>query len=219
MARGRPRRAQCARAKVAELVDALDLGSSAARRAGSSPAFRMFRRCCRWRPGPLSAKLPRSARRAPAPGLPLIIEELPAMQVSVETLGNLERRMTFSLPAERLDTQVGGRLREIARTARIKGFRPGKVPAKVIEQRYGQQVRAEVLDGLLRESFDSAVREQALQPGRQPAASSRAPKRPARASWPTSPPSKSCRTSATSTSPSSTSSATPPRSRTPTSTR
>ena len=85
------------------------------------------------------------------------------MQVSVENVGSLERRMTFRLPAERVDSQVGGRLREIARTARIKGFRPGKVPAKVIEQRYGEQVRAEVLDGLLRESFDSAVRENALQ--------------------------------------------------------
>jgi trigger factor len=84
------------------------------------------------------------------------------MQVSVETLGNLERRMTFRLPAENIDTQVGGRLREIARTARIKGFRPGKVPTKVIEQRYGTQVRAEILDGLLRESFDSAIRENAL---------------------------------------------------------
>ena len=84
------------------------------------------------------------------------------MQVSVETVGNLERRMTFRLPAEQVDTQVGGRLREIARTAKIKGFRPGKVPTKVIQQRYGDQVRAEVLDGLLRESFDSAVRENEL---------------------------------------------------------
>ncbi len=84
------------------------------------------------------------------------------MQVSVENVGNLERRMTFRLPAERIDSQVGGRLQEIARTARIKGFRPGKVPTKVIEQRYGQQVRAEILDGLLRESFDSAVRDNAL---------------------------------------------------------
>lgn len=84
------------------------------------------------------------------------------MQVSVESLGNHERRLTFRLPAERIDTQVGGRLREIARTARIKGFRPGKVPAKVIQQRYGQQVRAEVLDGVLRESFDSAVRDNEL---------------------------------------------------------
>ncbi len=84
------------------------------------------------------------------------------MQVSVESVGNLERRMTFRLPAERLETQVGGRLREMARTARIKGFRPGKVPTRVIEQRYGEQVRAEVLDGLLREGFDEAVRENAL---------------------------------------------------------
>jgi trigger factor len=85
-----------------------------------------------------------------------------ATQVSVESVGNLERRMTLRVPAENVETQVGGRLREIARTARIKGFRPGKVPTKVVEQRYGQQVRAEVLDGMLREGFDEAVRDNAL---------------------------------------------------------
>lgn len=85
------------------------------------------------------------------------------MQVSVESLGTLERRVTFRLPADRLESQVGARLREIARGARIKGFRPGKVPTKVIEQRYGAQVRAEVLDELLREGFGQAVRENALQ--------------------------------------------------------
>ena len=84
------------------------------------------------------------------------------MQVSVESTGNLERRMNFSLPAEQLETGVAGRLREIARTARIKGFRPGKVPAKVIEQRFGEQVKAEVLGGLVRQTFDSAVREHDL---------------------------------------------------------
>jgi hypothetical protein len=52
------------------------------------------------------------------------------MQVSVESLGNLERRMTFSLPAERLEAVVGGRLREISRGAKIKGFRPGKIPQR-----------------------------------------------------------------------------------------
>lgn len=83
-------------------------------------------------------------------------------QVSLESTGNLERRLTFRLPAEQLETQVGGRLREIARTVRIKGFRPGKVPTRVVEQRYGQQVRAEVLDGLLREGFDEAIRDNAL---------------------------------------------------------
>ena len=84
------------------------------------------------------------------------------MQVSVESLGSLERKMTFRVPSERLESQVGGRLREIARTTRLKGFRPGKVPAKVVEQRFGEQVRAEVLDGLLREGFDQAIRENAL---------------------------------------------------------
>lgn len=84
------------------------------------------------------------------------------MQASLESTGSLERRLTFSLPQERLQAHVGGRLREIARTAHIKGFRPGKVPPKVIEQRFGPQVRAEALDGLLRETFDSAMREQAV---------------------------------------------------------
>lgn len=84
------------------------------------------------------------------------------MQVSVETIGNHERRITFRLPAESIDSEVGGRLREIARSAKIKGFRPGKVPTKVIEQRYGEQVRAEVLDGLLRDGFDNAVRNESF---------------------------------------------------------
>ncbi|MBW8849929.1 MAG: trigger factor [Xanthomonadales bacterium] len=84
------------------------------------------------------------------------------MQVSVESVGNLERRMTLRVPAERIDSQVGGRLREIARSAQIKGFRPGKVPAKVIEQRYGAQVRGEILDDLLQQGFDQGIRENAL---------------------------------------------------------
>lgn len=84
------------------------------------------------------------------------------MQVSVESVGNLERRMTLRVPAESVEGQVGGRLREIARTARIKGFRPGKVPSKVIEQRFGAQVRGEILDDLLQEGFERGVRENEL---------------------------------------------------------
>ncbi|MCL7714419.1 trigger factor [Stenotrophomonas mori] len=84
------------------------------------------------------------------------------MQASIESTGNLERRLTFSLPEERLQGHIAGRLGEIARTVRIKGFRPGKVPAKVVEQRFGQQVRAEAVDGLLRETFDAALREHEL---------------------------------------------------------
>ncbi len=84
------------------------------------------------------------------------------MQASIESTGNLERRLTFSLPEERLQGHINGRLGEIARTVRIKGFRPGKVPAKVVEQRFGPQVRAEAMDGLLRETFDAALREHEL---------------------------------------------------------
>ncbi len=84
------------------------------------------------------------------------------MQVSVESNGSLERRVVFSLPSEDINAQVGNRLREIARTVRIKGFRPGKVPSKVVEQRFGDQVRAEIVDGLVREGLDKAVRENEL---------------------------------------------------------
>jgi trigger factor len=82
------------------------------------------------------------------------------MQVSLENTTALERRMTVSLPAERLEGAVGNRLREMARTANLKGFRRGKVPTKVIEQRFGAQVRSEAFGELVRESFDEAVREQ-----------------------------------------------------------
>ncbi|MFN7135972.1 MAG: trigger factor [Thermomonas sp.] len=84
------------------------------------------------------------------------------MQVSVESTGNLERRVILSLPAGDVESQVGSRLREIAQNVRIKGFRPGKVPAKVVEQRFGGQVRAEIVDGLLRQGLDQAVREHEL---------------------------------------------------------
>lgn len=84
------------------------------------------------------------------------------MQVSVESVGNLERRVILRLPAGDVDAQVDSRLREIAQNVRIKGFRPGRVPTKVVEQRYGGQVRAEILDGLLREGLGKAVSEHAL---------------------------------------------------------
>jgi len=84
------------------------------------------------------------------------------MQALIESTGTLERRLTFSLPDERLQSQVRERLQEIGRTARINGFRPGKVPSKVVEQRFGGQVRAEKMNDLLRETFDAALREHDL---------------------------------------------------------
>jgi trigger factor len=80
------------------------------------------------------------------------------MQVSVENVGKLERKLTVKFPAERFESQVSARIAEMGRTVRLKGFRPGKVPTTVIQQRFGDQVRGEVLSDLigstLREAFD-----------------------------------------------------------------
>jgi trigger factor len=67
-----------------------------------------------------------------------------SMQVSIETTGALERRMEVSVPKERVEQAVDERLQRVSRTARLKGFRPGKAPIKVIRQQFGAQVRQEV---------------------------------------------------------------------------
>jgi trigger factor len=90
------------------------------------------------------------------------------MQVSVENLSKLERKLTVSVPSERLETSVRTRLRELGQSVRMKGFRPGKVPAKVIEQRYGRQVRSEAMGELIRESFAQAVQQEKLRPAVAP---------------------------------------------------
>ena len=67
------------------------------------------------------------------------------MQVSIETTSGLERRLTVGVPAERVESEVNNRLKKAAKNIRLDGFRPGKVPMKVIKQRYGAGVRQEVL--------------------------------------------------------------------------
>jgi trigger factor len=90
------------------------------------------------------------------------------MQVSLENTSNLARRMTVSIPADRLSSVIDNRLRDMASKANLKGFRKGKVPAKVIEQRFGQQVRSEAFGELLRASFDQAVRQENVRLAGQP---------------------------------------------------
>jgi len=84
------------------------------------------------------------------------------MQVSVENTGDLERRMTVQLPADEIDSQIAGRLNELRRQVRLKGFRPGKVPLNVIRQRYGSQVREEVLQQLMQTRLQQAIGEQKM---------------------------------------------------------
>lgn len=89
-------------------------------------------------------------------------------EVSVETSAGLERRMTVRLPAAEIEREVAARLAKVGRTAKLKGFRPGKVPAKVVRQYYGGQVRDEVLSDLIRASYSRAIAEQKLNPAGGP---------------------------------------------------
>ena len=90
------------------------------------------------------------------------------MQVSIETTGALERRMEVSVPRERIEQAIDERLKRVSRTAKLKGFRPGKVPLKVVKQQFGAQVRQEVLSDLMQSSFAEAVSQEKLKPAAGP---------------------------------------------------
>jgi trigger factor len=90
------------------------------------------------------------------------------MQVSVESTGALERRIEVSVPRERIEQAIDERLKRVSRTAKLKGFRPGKVPFKVVKQQFGAQVRQEVLSDLMQSSFAEAVTQQKLSPAAGP---------------------------------------------------
>ena len=90
------------------------------------------------------------------------------MQVSIETTSGLERRLTVGVPAERVDSEVDTRLQKAAKDVRLPGFRPGKVPLKVMRQRFGAGVRQEVLGEVMSQSFQEAVVQENLRPAGQP---------------------------------------------------
>src|SRR3984885_12240111 len=86
------------------------------------------------------------------------------MEVSLSDTGGLTRRMEVAVPANEVAQEVQQRLKQLSRTARLKGFRPGKAPLAVIAKQFGDQVRSEVLNDLMRTSFARAVSEQNLRP-------------------------------------------------------
>jgi trigger factor len=90
------------------------------------------------------------------------------MQVSVESTGGLQRRMTVDVPKERVDEEYMTRLKTMARQTRLNGFRPGKVPVRVIQQRFGIQVRDEVVQEVVRTSLDEAARQEQLRIAGEP---------------------------------------------------
>jgi len=90
------------------------------------------------------------------------------MQVSVETTQGLERRLTISVPAETVDVEVKNRLRQVSKTQRIDGFRPGKVPASVIQKRFGKSVRQEVAGEIMQRNFVDAIIAEKINPAGRP---------------------------------------------------
>ena len=90
------------------------------------------------------------------------------MAVTVETLEKLERKITLSLPLTTIQTEVDARLKRLARTVKMDGFRPGKVPLSVVAQRYGYSVQYEVLNDKVGEAFAQAANEAQLRVAGQP---------------------------------------------------
>ncbi len=91
------------------------------------------------------------------------------MQVSVETTGTLERRMTVAVPEERISSEVKERLKSMRQRVRIDGFRPGKAPLPVVQRRYGKQVRDEVIGEVMQSTLYEALAQEKLNPAGAPA--------------------------------------------------
>jgi trigger factor len=91
------------------------------------------------------------------------------VDISVEASDGLRRQITVRVPNADIDREVDLRLRQMGKTARLKGFRPGKVPDKVVRKRYGGQVRQEVVGDMIRSTFSHAVTEKQLNPAGGPA--------------------------------------------------
>ncbi len=84
------------------------------------------------------------------------------MQTTLETLGQLERRLHVALPKAQIEEEIQKRLAQLAKTAKVPGFRPGKVPLKMVAQQYGSKVRSDVISDTVQASLTDALRTQNL---------------------------------------------------------
>jgi trigger factor len=89
-------------------------------------------------------------------------------EVSLETSAGLERRLTVRVPNAEIERAITARLAQVGKTAKLKGFRPGKVPQKVVRQYYGGQVRDEVMTDVIRSTYSRAIAEKKLNPAGGP---------------------------------------------------
>jgi len=90
------------------------------------------------------------------------------MAANVEQIGALERRLQMSVPMDGIEREIDLRLKKMARNAKMPGFRPGKVPMKLLAQTYGPQLRSEVLGDAVQKAFSDAVRESKIKVAGQP---------------------------------------------------
>ncbi|MGB0722725.1 MAG: trigger factor [Gammaproteobacteria bacterium] len=90
------------------------------------------------------------------------------MQVSVESTSSLERKMTVEVPAERINDEVESRLRKYAKQVKMDGFRPGKVPMKIVRRQYEPQIRQEVLGEVIEKSYFEALAQEEITPAGMP---------------------------------------------------
>lgn len=90
------------------------------------------------------------------------------MEVTVEKSSALQRRLTVTVPSEKLKEKMDSRLREIGKQVKIKGFRPGRIPDKVLKQRYGKSVQREIVSELVQSSVFDAIEQESLRPASSP---------------------------------------------------
>ena len=90
------------------------------------------------------------------------------MQVSLETTGALERKMTIEVPAEKVSSAMQQRLQRMSREVKISGFRPGKVPMRVVTQRFGKQIFQEVVADTMQSTYQEAIQQEKLRPAGSP---------------------------------------------------
>ncbi|NNE04545.1 MAG: trigger factor [Xanthomonadales bacterium] len=90
------------------------------------------------------------------------------MEVTVEKSSELQRKLTVKIPSEQLEKKMDARLREIGKQVKIKGFRPGKIPPKVLKQRYGKSVKQEVVSEVVQSSLFEAIENESLRPASNP---------------------------------------------------
>jgi len=90
------------------------------------------------------------------------------MQVSVENTGGLERRLTVHIPESEIKDKVDSKLKELTKQVKLKGFRPGRVPMSVVKQRYGKQVRQDIVNETMQASLQQAIQDESLRPASMP---------------------------------------------------